>query len=112
MSLNLQFFSDKIMPKLGDTVPNFTADSTIGSIDFHTWLGDSWAILFSHPADFTPVCTTELGRVQALHQEFANRGVKLIALSCDSVESHNGWINDIKASRATNIGHFRPDVFN
>ena len=106
MSLNLQFFSDKIMPKLGDTVPNFTADSTIGSIDFHTWLGDSWAILFSHPADFTPVCTTELGRVQALHQEFANRGVKLIALSCDSVESHNGWINDIKASRATNIGHF------
>jgi len=85
------------MPKLGDTVPNFTADSTIGSIDFHTWLGDSWAILFSHPADFTPVCTTELGRVQALHQEFANRGVKLIALSCDSVESHNGWINDIKA---------------
>merc|ERR1711915_212263 len=66
-----------------------TADSTIGSIDFHTWLGDSWAILFPHPADFTPVCTTELGRVQALHQEFANRGVKLIALSCDSVEAHN-----------------------
>ena len=85
------------MPKLGDTVPNFSAETTQGTIDFHSWIGDSWAILFSHPADFTPVCTTELGRVQSLHQEFANRGVKLIALSCDDVESHNGWINDIKA---------------
>ena len=85
------------MPRLGDVVPNFTADSTAGNIDFHTWLGDSWAILFSHPADYTPVCTTELGRVQALEQEFSKRGVKLIALSCDDVESHKGWIEDIKA---------------
>ena len=61
------------MPRLGEIVPNFTADSTAGNIDFHTWLGDSWAILFSHPADYTPVCTTELGRVQALNQEFAAR---------------------------------------
>ena len=85
------------MPKLGDQVPNFSAETTQGKIDFHQWIGDSWAILFSHPADYTPVCTTELGRVQALSQEFTKRGVKLIALSCDDVESHNGWINDIKA---------------
>ena len=85
------------MPKLGDKVPNFSAETTQGKIDFHTWIGESWTILFSHPADFTPVCTTELGRVQALSEEFSKRGVKLIALSCDSVESHHGWINDIKA---------------
>ena len=85
------------MPLLGDIVPNFTAETNQGKIDFHTWLADSWAILFSHPADFTPVCTTELGRVQKLNGEFAKRGVKLIALSCDEVESHIGWIDDIKS---------------
>jgi len=78
-------------------VPNFSADSTQGSFNFHTWLEGSWGILFSHPADYTPVCTTELGRVQALSQEFKKRGVKLAALSCDSTESHNGWIKDILA---------------
>jgi len=84
--------------KLGDVVPNFQADTTEGSMDFHSWLGESgWAILFSHPADYTPVCTTELGRVQALNKEFASRGVKLAALSCDSTESHRGWIKDILA---------------
>eukprot|EP00095_Tigriopus_kingsejongensis_P008285 snap_masked-scaffold980_size74003-processed-gene-0.9 protein:Tk08285 transcript:snap_masked-scaffold980_size74003-processed-gene-0.9-mRNA-1 annotation:"Peroxiredoxin-6" len=83
--------------KLGDLVPDFTADSTDGSIKFHEWIGDSWAVLFSHPADYTPVCTTELGRVQALDGEFKKRGIKLIALSCDDVESHKGWIEDIKA---------------
>ena len=83
--------------KLGDTVPNFEAETTAGKISFHDWIGDSWAVLFSHPADFTPVCTTELGRVQALSGEFQKRGIKLIALSCDDVASHNGWIEDIKA---------------
>ena len=85
------------MPLLGDIVPNFTAETNQGKIEFHSWLEDSWAILFSHPADFTPVCTTELGRVQKLKGEFAKRGVKLIALSCDEVESHIGWIDDIKS---------------
>jgi len=83
--------------KLGEVVPNFSADSTQGSFNFHNWLEGSWGILFSHPADYTPVCTTELGRVQALSQEFTKRGVKLAALSCDSTESHNGWIKDILA---------------
>jgi 1-Cys peroxiredoxin 6 len=83
--------------KLGDIVPNFSADSTQGHFDFHSWLSGSWGILFSHPADYTPVCTTELGRVQALAGEFAKRGVKLAALSCDSTESHHGWIKDILA---------------
>lgn len=82
---------------LGDTVPDFTADTTKGNIKFHEWIGDSWAVLFSHPADYTPVCTTELGRVQKLNGEFAKRDVKLIALSCDDVSSHKGWIEDIKA---------------
>nr|ALS04660.1 peroxiredoxin 6 [Pseudodiaptomus poplesia] len=83
--------------KLGDVVPNFKADTTQGEIDFHTWLGGSWGVLFSHPADYTPVCTTELGRVQMLNKEFCDRGVKLIALSCDTTESHHGWIKDILA---------------
>ena len=74
--------------KLGDLVPDFTADTTEGTVKFHDWIGDSWAVLFSHPADYTPVCTTELGRVEALSGEFQKRGVKLIALSCDEVESH------------------------
>merc|ERR1711983_161416 len=77
--------------------PNFTAATTHGKIDFHTWIEGSWSILFSHPADYTPVCTTELGRAQAMSGEFAKRGVKMIALSCDEVEAHNGWIGDIKA---------------
>jgi len=88
---------EKMSVKLGEVVPNFSADSTQGSFNFHTWLEGSWGILFSHPADYTPVCTTELGRVQALSQEFKKRGVKLAALSCDSTESHNGWIKDILA---------------
>merc|ERR1719394_1752841 len=94
-SLILKHFQK--MVKLGDTVPNFTAATNHGKIDFHTWIEGSWSILFSHPADYTPVCTTELGRAQAMSGEFAKRGVKMIALSCDEVEAHNGWIGDIKA---------------
>lgn len=85
------------MVNLGDIFPNFTANTSSGVINFHDWIGDSWAILFSHPADFTPVCTTELGQVAKLVPEFEKRGVKLIALSCDDVESHNNWITDIKS---------------
>jgi len=83
------------MVNLGDVFPDFTADTSEGSIKFHEWIGDSWAILFSHPADYTPVCTTELGRVVQLMPQFQERGVKLIALSCDSVEDHCGWGKDV-----------------
>merc|ERR1712080_759870 len=82
----------------------------MGNIDFHNWIQGSWAILFSHPADFTPVCTTELGRVQVLHNEFSQRGVKLIALSCDDVESHNGWIKDIVSYNNISTGFSFPII--
>jgi 1-Cys peroxiredoxin 6 len=82
---------------LGDVFPNFTADTTEGKITFHDWLGESWGILFSHPRDYTPVCTTELGRVIKLVPEFQKRNVKMIALSCDDVTSHEGWSKDVCA---------------
>ena len=81
--------------RLGDTAPDFTAETTEGTVEFHKWLGDGWGILFSHPKDFTPVCTTELGRVANLKGEFAKRNVKVIAVSVDPLDSHKGWINDI-----------------
>ena len=82
--------------RLGDVAPDFTADTTDGEISFHQWKDGSWAVLFSHPADFTPVCTTELGRTAGLKAEFDKRNVKAIAVSVDPVESHNAWAGDIK----------------
>ncbi|CAG7835823.1 unnamed protein product [Allacma fusca] len=83
--------------RLGDNFPNFKANTTIGEIDFHEWLGDSWGVLFSHPADFTPVCTTELGRAANYMPKFIERGVKIIALSVDNIDSHMAWVEDIKS---------------
>ena len=82
--------------RLGDIAPDFQAESTLGHISFHDWIGDSWALFFSHPADFTPVCTTELGKTALLNGEFTKRGVKAIAISVDSLESHNKWVPDIE----------------
>jgi alkyl hydroperoxide reductase subunit AhpC len=82
--------------RLGDDAPNFTAETTEGTLDFHEWKGDSWAVLFSHPKDFTPVCTTELGAVAGLKPEFDKRGVKVIGLSVDPVDKHGDWSQDIK----------------
>jgi alkyl hydroperoxide reductase subunit AhpC len=89
--------------RLGDIAPNFQADSSLGPIDFHEYLGNSWGVLFSHPADFTPVCTTELGRTASLHEEFAKRNVKVLALSVDSAASHLNWINDINETQHVTV---------
>lgn len=89
--------------RLGDTAPDFTQESSEGTIRFYDFLEDSWGILFSHPADYTPVCTTELGYTAKLQDEFAKRGVKAIALSVDDVESHKGWINDINETQNTTV---------
>ncbi len=89
--------------RLGDEAPNFTADTTEGRIDFHQWLGQGWGILFSHPADYTPVCTTELGMVARIKGEFDRRNVKVIAVSVDPLDSHQGWVRDINETQATTM---------
>ena len=89
--------------RLGDIAPNFEQDSSVGPINFYDFLGESWGVLFSHPADYTPVCTTELGYTAKLQDEFAQRGVKAIALSVDDVDSHHGWIQDINETQNTTV---------
>ena len=87
--------------QLGDTAPDFEAETTEGRIHFHDWIGDSWAVLFSHPKDFTPVCTTELGYMASIKPEFDRRGVKVIGLSVDPVDKHSGWAKDIEETQGT-----------
>ena len=91
--------------RLGDTAPDFAADTTRGRIEFHDWLGDSWGLLFSHPRDFTPVCTTELGQLALLARQFDRRHVKLIGLSIDNVTSHEQWLHDIRETQGSTV-HF------
>lgn len=91
--------------RLGQTAPNFTAQTTEGEINFHDYLGDGWGVLFSHPADFTPVCTTELGMVAKLKSEFEKRNVKVLALSVDPLDDHKSWINDINETQHTQVNY-------
>ena len=91
--------------RLGDTAPDFTAETTEGTIELHKYLGDGWGVLFSHPKDYTPVCTTELGRVANLKSEFDKRNVKVLALSVDPVDSHKGWINDINETQSCSVNY-------
>jgi alkyl hydroperoxide reductase subunit AhpC len=89
--------------RLGDLAPNFVVDTTEGKVDFHKWKGDNWAILFSHPKDYTPVCTTELGAVAKIKPEFDARGTKVIGLSVDPIESHTGWVEDIESTQGVRL---------
>ena len=89
--------------RIGDDAPNFTSQTTEGEINFHEWLGNSWGILYSHPADFTPVCTTELGRTAQLKDDFAKRDTKVIAVSVDELDSHHEWVKDINETQNTNV---------
>ncbi|MCX6370713.1 MAG: peroxiredoxin [Solirubrobacterales bacterium] len=89
------------MPTIGDTAPDFDVETTEGKINFHDWIGDSWAVLFSHPRDFTPVCTTELGYMASIKPEFDERGVKIIGLSVDPLENHEKWASDIAETQGT-----------
>src|SRR4249919_3531242 len=89
--------------RLGDIAPNFKAQTTIGEIDFYEYLGNGWGVLFSHPADYTPVCTTELGKTAQLSEEFRKRNVKVLALSVDALDRHSGWVSDINETQSTTV---------
>ncbi|MEC4679501.1 MAG: redoxin domain-containing protein, partial [Nitrospirota bacterium] len=91
--------------RLGDEAPNFTAETTQGTVNFHEWLGDGWGILFSHPKDYTPVCTTELGAMAKLTEEFKQRNVKVLAISVDPIDSHKGWVNDINETQGCTVSY-------
>ena len=91
--------------RLGDEAPNFTAETTEGTINFHEWLGDGWGVLFSHPKDFTPVCTTELGAVAKISEDFKKRNVKVLAVSVDALDSHKGWVNDINETQKCTVNY-------
>ncbi len=91
--------------RLGDEAPNFTAETTEGTVNFHEWLGTGWGILFSHPKDFTPVCTTELGAVAKITEEFKKRNVKVLAVSVDALDSHKGWVNDINETQNCTVSY-------
>ncbi len=91
--------------RLGDEAPDFTAETTQGTINFHEWLGDGWGILFSHPKDFTPVCTTELGAMAKITEDFKKRNVKVLAISVDGLEAHKGWINDINETQNCTLSY-------
>jgi alkyl hydroperoxide reductase subunit AhpC len=91
--------------RLGDEAPNFTAETTQGTVNFHEWLGDGWGILFSHPKDFTPVCTTELGTMANMTEEFKKRNVKVLAISVDPLDSHKGWIKDINETQHCTVSY-------
>src|SRR5207302_8453646 len=97
--LSLERRSETMALSLGDTAPDFSAETTQGTINFHDWIGDSWAVLFSHPKDFTPVCTTELGYMARIEPEFEKRGVKVIGLSVDPVGNHEKWADDIEETQ-------------
>lgn len=91
--------------RLGDEAPDFAAETTEGTVNFHEWLGDGWGILFSHPKDYTPVCTTELGYMSKIMPEFEKRGVKALAISVDPIDSHEGWVKDINETQDTTISY-------
>lgn len=101
--MKINFKHKNMSLRLGDIAPNFTAATSLGTLNLHDYLGDSWGILFSHPADFTPVCTTELGKTAALTTEFTKRNVKPIAISVDDAESHNRWIGDINETQNVSV---------
>ena len=91
--------------RLGDEAPNFTAETTQGTVKFHEWLGDGWGILFSHPKDYTPVCTTELGAMAKITEDFKQRNVKVLAVSVDPIDSHKGWVNDINETQGCTVSY-------
>src|SRR3981081_1841250 len=93
------------IPRINDTAPDFTAETTEGTINFHEWIGNGWAVLFSHPKDYTPVCTTELGYMARIGPDFAKRNCKIIGLSVDPVESHKGWAKDIQETQGYAVNY-------